>query len=1425
MSSFPWVETDVRIELDLDGDGVYEENITEYAQVSSDGATATISRGAQSEGSAAPTASCALTLRNGDARFSKRNPTGPYWGQLTGNTPLRVSIPHDESRLIVPEGVASGLTAPDSASLSITGDLEVRVDLELPDWTSSGSSTGQTIIRKWQSGGQRSWALAHDGDGYLALYWSEGGTTYTHLTATALMPAGRRRSTLIVTLDVDNGAGGHDVAFYVADSLTGAQTQIGETVTGSGTTSIYDGTADVTIGDNGGGRERIQVFGAMILDGIAGTPVSTLDLTGVTEGATTVEDVEGNTWTLRTGARLEARDVRFAGVVPSWEPTGGVIADDSEVAVVAYDELRRIGRSKSPSTSIYRRACTSDDSDVTDLVQYVPMEDAAGAARLASALVGKPMMLIWAGEPQLASDASFAGSDPLPVLDDATILTVSVPTYSHAGDWRVMALVKLPAAGIGGTKRLLRVLTSNDSTRRWDIYATDAGSLSLHVTSSGGASVYSGGPWSFDANGLPLRIGLSVEQVGADVTFILSTLEAGETTGTYTTDTISSVTTGRITSVTIAPDAGLADCVAGHLTMQSVTGASVFDAYQQLGAYIGEEVGARVRRLCADISIPSIVRGGDDLRLGPQGGGRTLDLLRIVETTDGGILHSTRTERGLTYRSRDSICAQVPALSTTCDTSGVTAARPVEGDRRTANLITVTRTGGSATTVEQTSGPLSTQDPPDGVGVYDTSVELNLRVDDDLARRSGWELHMGTIDAPRYPAIGFDLAAPVFMTDEAGAYDDVKAAIRGLDVGDRLQLSSPPAYIGVDDVDQVAVGFVEAIGPWRHTIDVVCLPYEPYRVAVYDDLDECDDCRYSAEGTLTATAAAGSVTFAGSQCRSHAATQQAGDLSVEVLVQLTDWTPASEQAIIARYDNAGGANERSWALVATSTGYLHLYLSTDGSSYTTATSTQAHGISDGVAQWVRWDYIEQSGAALFYLSDDGVQWSQLGEDVPSSAVGGLYDADADFQLGARSGTALTSSMIGTAYAVRIRDGRAYGDAPEAAEVGADMDTSWTVHSGNLYIDSGPVLYENYKFENCRVRVRTGDGATFRNCWFAGNSTLTSEHGLLDCTHDDCADVTATNCTFLPETPTAYMAGILGHNFHLKDCLIRNCVDGVGVYNTATGMGDAETGVIVDHCWIGDHAWFSTAPGQPDGSHCDGVQMQGGAGTVVRNCTLYSYNDTSVGDSPWSRVDDTEYRALSSMMLTPNVGDITDCQIYGNHLLGGEISVNATAAGNASNDLGAWVNNRWADDQFYDTYTLDFLATAVVTCAENTYDDSSTLTIRPGGTSNPVSGTRGALLADEDPADWTDGYDGAGTGSTAAAASDDEILVVAPGGVEWTHDDGDYEITADGEDMLVTGVTGTAPNFALEVTRGINGVIKTHDAGIAVDVKYPCYYGV
>ena len=77
------------------------------------------------------------------------------------------------------------------------------------------------------------------------------------------------------------------------------------------------------------------------------------------------------------------------------------------------------------------------------------------------------------------------------------------------------------------------------------------------------------------------------------------------------------------------------------------------------------------------------------------------------------------------------------------------------------------------------------------------------------------------------------------------------------------------------------------------------------------------------------------------------------DLDIQTKVSLDDWSPSSDQTIVAKWLTTG--NARGWDFFVDSTGALGVAWSTDGTAGTVVTelSSTTPGFTDGTTQWVR----------------------------------------------------------------------------------------------------------------------------------------------------------------------------------------------------------------------------------------------------------------------------------------------------------------------------------------------------------------------------------------------------------------------------------------------------------------------------------------
>lgn len=80
----------VQVEMWVNGEWI---DITSYVMVRDNNGRITITYGLRDEGSQTEQSRSTLPLKNQDGRFTRRNPTGPYYGLIGRNTPVRISVP------------------------------------------------------------------------------------------------------------------------------------------------------------------------------------------------------------------------------------------------------------------------------------------------------------------------------------------------------------------------------------------------------------------------------------------------------------------------------------------------------------------------------------------------------------------------------------------------------------------------------------------------------------------------------------------------------------------------------------------------------------------------------------------------------------------------------------------------------------------------------------------------------------------------------------------------------------------------------------------------------------------------------------------------------------------------------------------------------------------------------------------------------------------------------------------------------------------------------------------------------------------------------------------------------------------------------------------------------------------------------------
>ena len=870
---FPTGLLDLTVELQIDG--AWEVVADDVGKVYyRDGVQLT--RGRANEAVTADYSHAALSLQNTDGRWSPRNARSPNYGKIGRNTPLRVNVnPHFQS------GLAPDVA--DSFTRTVTDTNWGTTDTGL-SWQPAGTRTDSGAYAVTGSAGQLKIPATNATTG-VVLADGAGGPLWVdvdfYLTVFAPFAAtGNPVNALGIVPHVDpvTLVGGTVTTVRL---MTDASVQV-RTTSAAGTT-LATTTVTGLVHDGSNLRVRYRTAGRTVQVKVW-HPVNTEP----TDWAHAVDDttsnsyepgtlflyagaVAGNTNTLPLSVfydnfSLSAVDPRFTGEVASWPPRWVTGGGDVWVPIEAAGILRRLGQGKSPDLPpmarhvLYQNTLTSSSSQA-NAVAYWPLDDGplattgrdmVGTHTMTPATVLSTTQTF--GQGTLASWLS-----PVAAMhfEDQLVGFVDWPaSYSVTSTgWAVDFMrTGIEEPGAGST------LVVRTTTTQWTVFMLP-GLNQIEVFDPNAATHTGDAGALFD--GALHHVRLSASQPGAG-TVRFRVLVDGVIAVTFDyvfgSPTLEDIVLINFQDGGDHPDTNLAVGhfviwdTSFHLGTELPLVATTVDA--ALG-HIGEPAATRIQRVCAENSIPLRIHGAPSVDLttsyacGPQRTTNTLDLLRSAEATDGGILYEDRTCVGLAYRMRTQLYDQTPQLELDYTTDGHVAPplEPTDDDALTRNDVTVNRRFGGSKQAELTSGALSVQLPPDGVGRYDTAVDLDLETDADALAQAQWRMHLGTVDEFRYPVINVNvanMAGHLLYTDQA--------SLARLDVGDRLTVANPPAWLPARTIDQLAQGFTEYLDQFTWNVGINCSPASQYAISTLASNDEF--CfRLDTDGSTIASAA------------------------------------------------------------------------------------------------------------------------------------------------------------------------------------------------------------------------------------------------------------------------------------------------------------------------------------------------------------------------------------------------------------------------------------------------------------------------------------------------------------------------------------------------------------------------------------------
>ncbi|MEC3994004.1 hypothetical protein VSR01_10785 [Actinacidiphila sp. DG2A-62] len=784
----------------------------------------TVNRGTTGISSSVDPTVCMFMLDNTSGDFSPDNPYGPWYGQIGYNTPFRYSQPGFETVLLLDGSAGSYASTPHASAVNITGDLDIRIEL---DADLASSSKQRILAQKWSStASEQAWQWSVTGDGQVAFTWvNAAGTSHTSTAELARLPGRALR----FTLDVDNGNGTYTVAFSSADNIDGPW-NVGFTGDGTTTTSIRSTSSSaVSVGgdDTADGFSsqpgRIRWF--LLLSGIDGTPALDTPFLEQIAGVPSFTDTTGRTWTLAGSAALDDRDYRFNGTVPNWPVQWNV--DWVWASVSAGGTLRQLAQGQRPVKSALAQRVPRFRP-----LAYWPCEDRPNSSRASSPVPG--VLPMTAGGLTFGADTSLVSSDALPVLGSTSQLSGAVP-YSSTSVWSVWWMYHVET--LTSTYRTIMSISTTGTIAQWNVQmaSTDPGTVQVLFRDSSGGTVFSGVIPTTKAQtyGGWFRAYLYAYQSGSDVAWNMSWAPVGGESLILGSDiTISGQTLGRVTRVGSPPggfSSDLSGMAMGHISVWDEINSGAYTAtYGSTLAYAanafdGELASSRILRLGIETATPLRTVGPpqDDQLVGYQTRNTVLGEMQTAEKADDGLLIDDRLLPCLVYLNKSQLYNREPTvLSYGMLQPGLT---PTRDESRWANAFVASRDGGSSGSYELDDGSAMSTTV---LGYYESSDTYSLHTDDQADQRASWEVAKGTVDAPRYPAVTIEMAKwPDYLED-----------VQALDVGSRMAITDAPAgKTPPGTLDLLVRGYTERASKQTYSFTFNCLPYAPWEIGVLDD--------------------------------------------------------------------------------------------------------------------------------------------------------------------------------------------------------------------------------------------------------------------------------------------------------------------------------------------------------------------------------------------------------------------------------------------------------------------------------------------------------------------------------------------------------------------------------------------------------------
>ncbi len=248
--------------------------------------------------------------------------------------------------------------------------------------------------------------------------------------------------------------------------------------------------------------------------------------------------------------------------------------------------------------------------------------------------------------------------------------------------------------------------------------------------------------------------------------------------------------------------------------------------------------------------------------------------------------------------------------------------------------------------------------------------------------------------------------------------------------------------------------------------------------------------------------------------------------------------------------------------------------------------------------------------------------------------------------------------------------------PSAETTGVPAGIALTPHNTSgtdlVITQAGTVLDGLEIYGDIKVRAAN---VTIKNSRLHGGSHIPGGNtGIIDANSSAVSSLVVEDNTIIPDRPSYYRDGIVGHDYTARRNHIQGTNDGLGIFNRPGGPAAAN--VTAEGNYIHSLTYWSSDPAHSDGTHNDGIQVQGGENIRLAGNNVVANAVLGEGSGPNPRGD----HAGTGIMLQQNVAKLANVVVENNWVDDGQTSINI-ANGNYANITVTVRNNHLGRNQY------------------------------------------------------------------------------------------------------------------------------------------------